>query len=233
MPRDARAVVFDLDDTLYPMRSYSESAFAAVAAHLHRRCGLRPGRSFDILTRALDADGQPGHEIDRLVDVCGLPTSWLPELISVSRNHAPALRLSRGVRRALTALRPSWGIGVLTNGVPEVQARKVRALGLAPLVDAVVFATEHGSGLGKPEAEPFVEITRRLGVDPARTVFVGDDEARDVLGASAVGMRTICVTMWSGRRPTDTTAADVITASTARIADLADGLVGRAAVHAA
>lgn len=233
MRPDTRAIVFDLDDTLYPMRRYSRSAFAAVASHLHRRCGLRPGRSLDILTRVLEADGRPGHEIDRLIDACGLPSSWLPELVMVSRNHEPALRLSRGVRRVLVALRASWRIGILTNGLPEVQARKIRALGLTPLVDAVVFATEHGSGAGKPEPEPFAEISRRLGVGPARTVFVGDDEARDVAGALAVGMRTIRVTTWSGSRAAVTTSADVVAPSLIRIPGLAEGLVGKAAVHAA
>ena len=233
MRPDARAIVFDLDDTLYPMRRYSQSAFAAVASHLHRRCGLRPGRSIDILTRVLEADGRPGHEIDRLIETCGLPSSWLPELVMVSRNHEPAIRLSRGVHRVLDTLRASWRIGILTNGVPDVQARKIRALGLAPLVDAVVFATEHGTGVGKPEREPFDEISRRLGVDPARTVFVGDDEARDVAGAAAAGMRTIRVTTWSGSRAAVTTSADVVAASIARIPGLADGLIGKAAVHAA
>lgn len=233
MRPERRAIVFDLDDTLYPMRRYSQSAFAAVATHLHRRCGLRPGRSLEILAGALDADGRPGHEIDRLIDLCGLPSSWLPELVMVSRHHEPALRLSRGIRRVLLALRASWQVGVLTNGIPDVQARKVRALGLGPLVDAVVFATEHGSGVGKPEAAPFVEVSRRLGVDPARTVFVGDDELRDVAGASAVGMRTIRVTTWSGSRAAVATEADAVARSLVRIPELADGLVGKAAVHAA
>lgn len=233
MQPDLRAIVFDLDDTLYPMRRYSQSAFTAVAAHLHRRCGLRPGRSLEILTRALEADGQPGHEIDRLVDACGLPSSWLPELVSVSRHHEPSLRLSRGVGRVLTALRASWRIGLLTNGVPEVQARKVRALGLAPLIDAVVYATEHGTGVGKPEPEPFLEVARRLGVSPARTVFVGDDEDRDVAGASALGMRTIRVTIWSGSRAAVVSSADVVTGSLIRIPAIAERLIGKAAVHAA
>jgi predicted HAD superfamily phosphohydrolase YqeG len=34
MPPDRRGIVFDLDDTLFPMRRYRLSGFAAVAAHL-------------------------------------------------------------------------------------------------------------------------------------------------------------------------------------------------------
>ena len=57
-----------------------------------------------------------------------------------------------------------------------------------PLLDAAVFADE--AGARKPNPEPFLEACRQLGVDPAATLFVGDDLERDVQGAAAVGMKT-------------------------------------------
>ena len=44
MRHNTRALVFDLDDTLYPVRRYFQSAFGAIAAHLARRSGLNPAR---------------------------------------------------------------------------------------------------------------------------------------------------------------------------------------------
>ena len=234
MRPDARAIVFDLDDTLFHARRYTLSAFEAIAAHLSRRCGLNRARTVGILTQALEADGAPGHECDHLIAAYGLPAAWLPELIAVAREHQPALRLPAVSARVLAALRPSWTIGVLTNGVPVVQAAKVRALSLASRVDAVVFATEHGSGVGKPEAEPFLEIARRLDTDPSRIVFVGDDEARDVGGAAAVGMRTIRLTAWTHRHSvTPVSAADAVVHSLAAVPAVAESLLRKAAEHAA
>jgi hypothetical protein len=57
--------------------------------------------------------------------------------------------LARALRqgRRQMALRPTWRLGVLTNGVPAIQARKVAALGLGAVVE-VVFASAHGTGAG-------------------------------------------------------------------------------------
>jgi putative hydrolase of the HAD superfamily len=235
MLRETRALVFDLDDTLYPVRRYLQSAFTAIAAHLARRSGLNPARTVALLRRALESDGGPGHECDRLIAACGLPHDWLPELVAVARAHDPALRLSGLTRRVLETLRHTWAIGLVTNGVPEVQALKIRALGLAPLLDTVVYASEHGTGLGKPEPHAFLEVARRLDVDRSRIVFVGDDEARDVAGARAVGMRTIRVTTWTRQTWASTarSEADAVVRSLAAVPSIADALVTEVARHAA
>ena len=235
MPRETRALVFDLDDTLYPGQRYLQSAFAAIAAHLARRSGLNRARTVALLGRALETDGGPGHECDRLITACGLPAEWLPELVAVARAHHPVLRLSVITRRVLATVRPGWAIGIVTNGRPEVQALKIRALGLGPLVDTVVYASEHGTGLGKPDPQPFLEIARRLDVDRSRIVFVGDNEARDVAGARAVGMRTIRVTTWTRQTWASTaqSEADTVVRSLASVPAAADALVSLGARHAA
>ena len=99
----------------------------------------------------------------------------------------------------LDALRSGWRIGVLTNGIPAVQRRKVAALGLGGHVDAIVFASECGDRTGKPDRAAFRAVLDRLAVSPERSVFVGDDLETDVFGAWRVGMRTIHVI--GGRRP--------------------------------
>jgi len=234
MRRDARAIVFDLDDTLFQTRRYTFSAHAAVEAHLSHRAGLNPVRAKVVLRQALERDGVPGREFDFLLSSCGLPSAWLPELVAVARRHQPVLRLPLVTSRVLAALRPSWSIGILTNGIPLVQAAKVRAMALAARVDEVVYATEYGSGVGKPETEPFIEISRRLGIDAARTVFVGDDETRDIGGAAAAGMRTIRLTAWTGRlAPEPPSAADAVLNSFEALPRLADALLRKAAGHAA
>jgi putative hydrolase of the HAD superfamily len=95
------------------------------------------------------------------------------------------------VATALHRLRAAgWRLGILTNGLPSVQFRKVAALGLAPLVDEVVYAEEHAPG-GKPAAAAFRAVLRALDLAPEHAVFVGDDPVNDVRGAKAAGFRTI------------------------------------------
>ena len=92
--------------------------------------------------------------------------------------------------------RDGWRLGVLTNGRPSIQARKVDALGLRPHVDTVVYAATCGRGNGKPEPDAFAEIIRQLGVPPRSTLFVGNDEQADVVGAHDFGMPAIRAAMW-------------------------------------
>jgi putative hydrolase of the HAD superfamily len=186
----ARAVLFDLDDTLYRERRFALSGFRHVAQLVATSCGLDAALVFRLLAGSLRR-GRRGTALQALCIGAGHPFDSVPALVDVMRGHMPAIHLPMASMRTLQALRAGWRLGVVTNGFPGVQRRKVAALGLEPLVDTVVYAYEHGSGLGKPDPEPFLVAADRLGVAPARCVFVGDDACRDVGGARAVGMRTI------------------------------------------
>jgi putative hydrolase of the HAD superfamily len=185
----------------------------------------------DVLKAALD-HGAAGRELDRLIDAFGLPATILPDLIARVRTHVPSLRLPRVSARVLAALKPSWRLGILTNGPAAVQSAKVRALKLEARVDAVVYASEHGSGAGKPEPEGFHVVAAQLDLDPSRVIFVGDDERCDVLGAAAVGMRTIRLTAWVAA--TSPSVASVVLPSLARVPEAAAALLEQGPVsHAA
>jgi putative hydrolase of the HAD superfamily len=200
MRPDRRAVVFDMDDTLYPYRRFVLSGFVAVAAYLEEWHAVDAGQAFRFLARA-SRDGHRGRELQAVLQRYGLPAGLLPLLRRLLDTHRPALRLPPVTRRTLTALRADgWRLGVLTNGPVSRQARRVDVLGLIADVDAVVFAADHGTGRGKPEAAPFAEVCRRLDVAPNRAIFVGDDEDADVAGARAAGLRAVRCEVWTRRR---------------------------------
>lgn len=196
--RDARAIVFDLDDTLYPYRAFVRSGLVAVAQRVCADYGLPFRRVLRVLRRGLVECR--GREVQMLCAVFGVPVTAVPELVVLLRSHRPTLRLPRESRRVLQALRPEWRIGVLTNGHPEIQRRKVAALGISGFVDEVLCAEECGAPQGKPAPQVFRAALQRLNVRPERAVFVGDDRQADIDGASAVGMKTIHITV---HRPAD------------------------------
>lgn len=80
-------------------------------------------------------------------------------------------------------------VAVLTNGTVTQQNLKVEVLGLTGRVGPVVTAEELGTA--KPQPEAYLTVCRRLGVDPAAVLHVGDDHALDVLGARAAGLRAV------------------------------------------
>ena len=194
MPRNARALLLDLDDTLYPLLRYRLSGFAAVARHLARAHGVDEAQAFRLLSTTMQGP-QSGRELNVLLDRFQLDMP-VASLVRVIRGHEPVLRLPQATQATLTLLRASWSLAVVTNGIPAIQKAKVVALGLDALVDTVVYANEHGSGEGKPEREPFLEALRRLDVQPARAVAVGDDEFADVFGAARCGLHTVQSREW-------------------------------------
>jgi HAD superfamily hydrolase (TIGR01509 family) len=83
------------------------------------------------------------------------------------------------------------GTGLVANAWPDparVLRADAKALGFAPLLDALVFSDE--AGARKPEPEIFLRACSELGVEPGAVLFVGDDLRSDVQGAARVGMKT-------------------------------------------
>jgi putative hydrolase of the HAD superfamily len=230
--REPRAVIFDLDDTLYPYEQFRVSGFRAVAAHLAR---TRRSDERAVLAALLRSSRGPdrNREIQACLELFALPSDLLDELLVIIRDHAPRLVLSVHAASALNFLRRAgWRIGILTNGEPDVQERKIDALGLWSAVDTVVYATTCGTGNGKPDPAAFRDVARQLDVEPHRVVFVGNDEVCDVGGAIAAGMRAVLCSVWA--RPTNATRAHRIVNHLSEVPAVAQALLkGGSSSHAA
>jgi putative hydrolase of the HAD superfamily len=185
------AVLFDLDDTLYPQAAWLEGAWAAVAAR-----GATLGISEADLLAALHAVATLGTDrgriIDRALERCGFADVAVAPLVEAFRDHAPAvLDCYPGVVDELRALAVLVPVGIVTDGDPSIQRAKVRALSVD--VDVVVCSDENGCEHRKPDPLPFFNALDALGLDAGGVVFVGDRPDKDVAGAIAAGMRAVRV----------------------------------------
>lgn len=104
----------------------------------------------------------------------------------------PARLLGDSTHALLDVLRQSGlRTGLVSNAFdpPRLLHRDLEQMGLAERLDAAVFSSE--TGKRKPHPAIFEEALGRLGVAPARTVFVGDRRYEDVRGAKELGMTTV------------------------------------------
>lgn len=184
-----RGIAFDLDDTLYPYEHFRISGFGAVARVVEAEEGVPALRAFSLLCRArLECCGR---EFQSLAAALGLPDRRVDGWLETFRTHVPDILLPPGIAGTLARLRgDGWRVGVLTNGDPAIQRRKLAALGVPALVDACICAEDVTRG-GKPAAACFDAITAALGTPASRTVHVGNDPFTDVRGARHAGLRTI------------------------------------------
>ena len=111
--------------------------------------------------------------------------AWEPARMLASTTHAllEVLR-ERGLR-----------LGLVSNAVdpPWLLHRDLERYGVAGRLDAAVFSSE--VGWRKPHPAIFERALAALGVEPERTLFVGDSLVNDVGGAQALGLRT-CQALW-------------------------------------
>jgi putative hydrolase of the HAD superfamily len=194
------AILFDLDDTLYPERQFVDSGFAAVARYL----GSLAGGSPEYLTRrliTLHDDRGRGHLFDTLLEELGRPgeRDLILACVLIYRTHKPTLQPFPGVIDTLRAIR-SAGVrtGLISDGHAATQHRKLAALPeVERNLDVVVMTDDLGNEHAKPSQMPFLVACRLLGIPPAGAVYVANDSRKDFLGARGAGLRTIRV----GRPP--------------------------------
>ena len=186
-----KAVLFDLDQTLYPEADFVRGGFRAVAEHLASRCGGAACALEEEMESILKRQGR-GRVFDQLLAHHGWTGQVVPEtLLHLYRTHVPTLRMHSDAAALLEELRRP--LGLVTDGHPTAQHNKISALGLTSRFAAIVCTADIGAHAAKPVATGFRVCLERLGVAAAEAVYVGDDPAKDFAAPRALGMRTVRV----------------------------------------
>jgi putative hydrolase of the HAD superfamily len=187
-----KAIIFDMDDTLYPETAYVFSGFRAVAEWGEQRCQWNAAESYQILSK-LFHEGVRGDTFNRWLTIQGhpMPEVGAEECVRVYRNHQPTISLYEGVPDLLRTLKRCYKLGMLGDGYLAVQQKKFKALELAQWFDAVVFSDQWGRESWKPSTRPFIEMLALLGVEGSEAVYIGDNPTKDFIGARQVGMKTL------------------------------------------
>lgn len=188
-----KAILFDLDDTLYPERDFVFSGFRAVSEWVQSRLGLPSDSCF----RRLQELFREGVRKDTfnvwLAECCPDRLGMVADLVQVYRNHIPRISPYSEVVPVLSRLRDSYVLGLVTDGLCDVQERKLAALDLTHLLSAVVFSDSLGIDAWKPSPVPYKAALAELGVQAFDAVYVGDNPLKDFLGARRAGLWSIRV----------------------------------------
>jgi len=180
-----RAVLFDLDGTLID----SAPDLAGTANDMRVARGDAPLAYAEL--RPMVGTGARGM-IGRAFGVTPDDAAFEPlrdEFLALyARRLLRETRVFAAMEPVLQAVEASglpWGI--VTNKVERFTTPVLAGLGLQRRAAVVVSGdtTPHA----KPHPEPLLEAVRRVGIEPAACIYVGDD-LRDVQAGRAAGMRT-------------------------------------------
>lgn len=194
-----KAVLFDLDNTLYDFSTAHRQSLRAMAEYGESRFDI-PARQFILAYH--EADKQLKQEqplaaachnrviiAQRMLELLGLPslvtplelyeTYWGTLLRSIKPMDGAVELLSRLRRNHIRT-------GICTDMTTHIQHRKIAALGLASYLDVMVTSEE--AGVEKPNPKIFHDCLRKLKVQPNEAFFIGDSFERDVCGAHAAGL---------------------------------------------
>jgi putative hydrolase of the HAD superfamily len=82
--------------------------------------------------------------------------------------------------------RRGYLLGIIANTITETEIPDyLEEYGLTECFKTVVLSSK--VGIRKPNPEIYLEAARRIGVEPAKCVYVGDNPVRDVEGTRAAG----------------------------------------------
>jgi len=187
-----KAIVFDLDDTLYLEEDFVRSGFGAVAHFVSSKFGIDRSMCLDELVRLHD-EGVRRNTFDVWKELLNVAEDQsTEELVNVYRHHVPNITPFPLVIDLLCSLRTTnYKVGLITDGYRDTQALKVKALDIACYFDAIVLSDVYGRENWKPAPLPYLEVLKSLFVEPADSVYVGDNPKKDFLGARGVGMKSI------------------------------------------
>jgi len=181
-----KAVAFDLDNTIYPQNSYYYQIFREYCK--------------DQLTSSVEELYNAYLNLEKTNDIFG--DVLRSQNIYSEENQSKLFDLYNNIETSIDAYpeveevfkylkKNNIVIGIITNGVIKVQRNKLKALNLNLIPDIIIFARKWGKEFEKPNKKSFEEFLYLTSLKSNEVLFVGDTLETDIVGASAVGMKTV------------------------------------------
>lgn len=197
-----KAVVFDLDGTLYEYEDLNRKAVEHLCAFTRGRLGVSREEFFRAFEKAredtkavLDGTGAAHSRMlycqKTLENLGERPASLALEMYEAYWGYMlDHMEPREGAEELFRYCRErEIRIGVCTDLTAHIQHRKLKRLGLDGWVDVLVTSEE--AGAEKPSPAIYRLLLEKLGTAPEEVLFVGDSYTKDVEGPRAAGMKAV------------------------------------------
>jgi len=197
-------VLFDADDTLFDFGACEAAALRGAIGEAGIPWSERVLEAYSRANREAWADFEKGmiaHEelktrrFEDFLRRLGLEgDAWVLGRIYVERLSEQRI-LMPGAEEALAYLAPSHTLALVTNGIKEVQRRRLEASPIARFFAATIISEE--VGYAKPDPRMLDAAAHAVGIsDKSRMILVGDSLSSDIGAGLNYGIDTV----WLNRR---------------------------------
>lgn len=176
-----KAVIFDLDDTLFPELDYVKSGFYAISEYYNNK------NLFNKLNDLFKIDKRNVYQR------AGFTEEECNKCIDIYRLHFPDISLNSEVLELLSELKNrGYYLGIITDGRPIGQRNKIKALGLDKIMDKIIVTDELGGDeFRKPHPKAFELMKEAFQVEFDEMMYVGDNPKKDFFIGSIYPIHTV------------------------------------------
>ena len=221
MKKNIKAVLFDVDETLFDRAMAQKAVLALIVKQLPGIfSGLKPERVLEaylesdrISTERFDA-GAPSESLRDLrnklfLQLLGLKDDLAATISEMYVRDYPKVKTPvEGAIPLVKKLSRKFKVGIVSNGLADVQYTKLETMGLRDLFSCVVLSEEFG--IRKPDSKIFHHAVSLLYLQPAECLYVGDSYVNDVIGAKNAGLLVCWLNPESLKPPDENIKPDFI-----------------------
>ena len=201
MITDLKAVLFDLDDTLFDRRKAQKELIQIILEKLPTLFHERDEET--VISAFLESDEMATQEFTAGLSISLSRTfrfHYFLQKLELDTSYSQAIEdlylqvypsVNTPVTDATAVIEKLAGyfqVGIISNGSPDVQYPKLEKLGISHLLGCVVLSEE--AGIKKPDTGIFRKAIDSLNRRAEECMYVGDSYQNDIIGAKQAGMKT-------------------------------------------
>lgn len=214
-------VVFDLDDTLYDLRGAFDRAHQRMfpdAPCVDMAALFERVRMYSYISLEMTAKGELPLEDEFSYRMMKAYADFGMDITrgdcdiyeKIYREEQGNIVLYPGAADLLDYHKAhADSIAIMTNGMVDVQMRKIDRLGLKRWISEDRIFISDDLGFPKPDVRAHMEVERRLGAEPSKIMMIGDTYKADMTGSIERGWKTVWFNHRRNELPEGAKAPDI------------------------
>ncbi|MED4400908.1 HAD family hydrolase [Metabacillus fastidiosus] len=185
-----KAIVFDMDDTLYDEKDYVQSGLTVLDNWVKFKFKVN---GFYETAMTLFEAGERESLFNKTFELLKIRADkkTMNEMLNRYRAHIPQIKLFDDVNWVLSNLTKEIKVGLLSDGHIEQQANKVRALRIRGRFHSIILSDRFGRQNWKPSSVPYEHMCMALEVSHYDCLYIGSNVSKDFITAKRLGWKTV------------------------------------------